>query len=210
MSAGEKRFCASCTVERVGQGAADDGCGRKRGFARCGATEHWHCQALLAGSAHAPLNIGTARFIWQEPPSSGTAKDRWRETPVCHPALALPVFFRFRCFFATQLWHCQGILAPWRPYVLASPTSHSANCNAACANCNASSLALPVQWSHKRYEPNRKEHPHVHRTLHRVLHRHDPRHCLCLPLHPCSAGKVSPLSSPDNLFLSHTPSCEGP
>lgn len=175
-----------------------------------------------------------------EPPSPGTAKDCWQETPVCHPALALPglsgkshpalalpektgknhpyatqlwhcqCFFGFRCFFATQLWHCQGILAPWRPYVLASPTSHSANCNAACANCNASSLALPVQWSHKRYEPNRKEHPHVHRTLHRVLHRHDPRHCLCLPLHPCSAGKVSPLSSPDNLFLSHTPSCEGP
>lgn len=111
MSAGEKRFCASCTVERVGQGAADDGCGRKRGFARCGATEHWHCQALLAGSAHAPLNIGTARFIWQEPPSSGTARKNWQESPVRHPALALPVFFGFRCFFATQDWHCQRLLA---------------------------------------------------------------------------------------------------
>ena len=115
MPAGEKRSCASCTVERVGQGSADDGCGRKRGFARCGATEHWHCQALLAGSAHAPLNIGTARFIWQEPPSSGTARKNWQESPVRHPALALPVFFGFRCFFATQDWHCQGILAPWLP-----------------------------------------------------------------------------------------------
>lgn len=162
MPAGEKRSCASCTVERVGQGSADDGCGRKRGFARCGATEHWHCQALLAGSAHAPLNIGTARFIWQEPPSSGTARKNWQESPVRHPALALPVFFGFRCFFrhsglalpkiigverprVTQDWHCQGILAPWLPYVLASPTSHSANCNAACANCNENPIAMPVQ-----------------------------------------------------------------
>ena len=80
-----------------------------------------------------------------EPPSPGTAKDCWQETPVCHPALALPEKTGKNHPYATQLWHCQGILAPWLPYVLASPTSHSANCNAACANCNENPIAMPVQ-----------------------------------------------------------------
>lgn len=145
MSAGEKRFCASCIVERVGQGAADDGCGQKREFARCGATERWHCQALLAGSAHAPLKIGTARFIWQEPLSSGAANVPWRGRGARHSGLALPMFLGVGRVLAIQDWHCQGILAPWLPYVLASPTSHSANCNAACANCNENPIAMPVQ-----------------------------------------------------------------
>ena len=166
----------------------------------------------------AQLCFGTARFIWQQPLSSGTANVSWRGRGPRHPGLALPKIIGLGRAFAAERWHCQRLLvwnahAPpgigtaresWRP-VPPPFTPHSANCNAACANCNASSLVPPVKWPHKRYEPNRKEHPHVHRTLHRVLHRHDPRHCLCLPLHPCSAGKVSPLSSPDNLFLSHTP-----
>lgn len=106
----------------------------------------------------APLNAGTARFIWQEPLSSGTARDCWRGRGPRHPGLALPGFSGGERSCATQDWHCQGILAPWRP-VPPPFTPHSANCNAACANCNASLPAPPVKWPHKRYEPSRKERP---------------------------------------------------
>ena len=59
-----------------------------------------------------------------EPPSPGTAKDCWQETPVCHPALALPglsgkshpalalpMFLGVEGALATQDWHCQRLLA---------------------------------------------------------------------------------------------------
>lgn len=59
-----------------------------------------------------------------EPPSPGTAKDCWQETPVCHPALALPGLSGKshpalalpektgkNHPYATQLWHCQCFLA---------------------------------------------------------------------------------------------------
>ena len=58
-----------------------------------------------------------------------------------HPGLALP--------------GNPGALAPCAPPF----TPHSANCNAACANYNASLPAPPVKWPHKRYEPSRKERP---------------------------------------------------
>lgn len=162
MSAGEKRSCAICVVERTGQGSCRRQVRQNARIVRYGATQPWHCQGLLAGNTRMPPSSGTARFIWQKPPSSGTARKNWQESPVRHPALALPVFFWLSVFFrhsglalpkiigverprATQDWHCQGILAPWLPYVLASPTSHSANCNAACANCNENPIAMPVQ-----------------------------------------------------------------
>ena len=93
----------------------------------------------------AQLCFGTARFIWQQPLSSGTANVSWRGRGPRHPGLALPKIIGVERPRATRDWHCQGILAPWRPYVLASPTSHSANCNAACANCNENPIAMPVQ-----------------------------------------------------------------
>ena len=62
-----------------------------------------------------PLNIGTARFIWQEPLSSGTANVSWRGRGPRHPGLALPGFSGGERSCATQDWHCQGILAPSRP-----------------------------------------------------------------------------------------------
>lgn len=75
-----------------------------------------------------------------------------------HSTLALPGFSGGERSCATQDWHCQGILAPWRP--VPSPfTPHSANCNAACANCNASLPVPPVKWPHKRNEASRKERP---------------------------------------------------
>lgn len=51
-----------------------------------------------------------------------------------HSALALPMFLGVEEALATRDWHCQG-MAPSR---LSAP---------------------PVKWPHKRYEPNRKEHP---------------------------------------------------
>lgn len=111
MPAGEKRSCAICVVERTGQGSCRRQVRQNARIVRYGATQPWHCQGLLAGITRTPLSPGTARFIWQKPPSSGTARKNWQESPVRHSALALPVFFGFQCFFATQDWHCQGLLA---------------------------------------------------------------------------------------------------
>ena len=75
------------------------------------------------------------------PLNAGTARLFWRGALVRHPALALP--------------GNPGALAPCAPPF----TPHSANCNAACANCNASLPAPPVKWPRKRHEPSRKERP---------------------------------------------------
>lgn len=83
-----------------------------------------------------------------EPPSPGTAKDCWQETPVCHPALALPGLSGKshpalalpektgkNHPYATQLWHCQcflafGVFSPLgigtaKDYWRGAPTGHS-------------------------------------------------------------------------------------
>lgn len=93
----------------------------------------------------APLNTGTARPFWRGAPMRHSTLALPGLSGRSHPALALPEKTGKNHPYATQLWHCQGILAPWLPYVLASPTSHSANCNAACANCNENPIAMPVQ-----------------------------------------------------------------
>lgn len=132
MSAGEKRFSASCTVERAGQAGCRRQVRQNARIVRYGATQLWHCQKKLARITRTPLSFGTASVFWLS-------------VFFRHSGLALPKIIGVERPRATQDWHCQGILAPWLPYVLASPTSHSANCNAACANCNENPIAMPVQ-----------------------------------------------------------------
>ena len=85
-----------------------------RSSARCSgtsATERWHCQRFLASGASSP-------------PSSGTARDSWRQAAPRHPVLALPGIIGFRHstlalpgipgagrVLATHFWHCQVFLA---------------------------------------------------------------------------------------------------
>ena len=161
MPAGEKRSCASCTVEKVGQGLPMMGAagsadsevwshpalalpriaGRKHPYA----TQPWHCQVYLAKATQLWHCQKKLTRITRMPTIPGTASVFWLSVFFRHSGLALPGIVGVGRVLAIQDWHCQGILAPWPPYVLASPTSHSANCNAACANCNENPIAMPVQ-----------------------------------------------------------------
>ena len=120
----------------------------------------------------APLNAGTARLFWRGAPMRHSTLALPGLSGRSHSALALPMFLGVEGALATRDWHCQvflagsarappriGIARESRRPVPPPFTPHSANCNAACANCNASLPAPPVKWPHKRYEPNRKEHP---------------------------------------------------
>lgn len=119
MSAGEKRFSASCTVERAGQG----------GLPMMGAARSASLRDV------APLNAGTARFFWRGalvrhsrlalPGLSGRS----------HSALALPMFLGVEEALATRDWHCQRLLAreglsplnagTAKDYWRGAPTRHS-------------------------------------------------------------------------------------
>ena len=115
----------------------------------------------------APLNAGTARFFWRGalvrhsrlalPGLSGRS----------HSALALPMFLDVEEALATRDWHCQRLLAreglsplnagTAKDYWRGAPTRHSGL--ALPGNGALAPLCAACKVTHKRYEPNRKEHP---------------------------------------------------
>ena len=95
MSAGEKRFSASCTVERAGQG----------GLPMMGAARSASLRDV------APLNAGTARLFWRGAPMCHSTLALPGLSGRSHSALALPEKTGKNHPYATQLWHCQCFLA---------------------------------------------------------------------------------------------------